>query len=358
MNRPVVRLLAAAAVAVPILAACSGDDDGGADRQEVLTALVDEVYVPGYERVAAAAAGLAEMSASLCDALEDPEALSTAQDGWSELRTAWLLTRAFRFGPAIDQRAMSDIDFAVDTEKVDDLLAGDEPVDEDAVASLGADVRGINAIEHVLFAETPLDERSCEYVESASVALRARADLVLAAWTTADGDEPSFADQLRSPGDGGMYTDVAEAYGDVVNYMMFTLNDIIDLRLGKASGDMSGTPEPEEADPGRAQRGRDDIADLLSSVAAVYGVGADEDQLRLRDAVAEMSDETADALDDEIVAAQAAVDEIPTPLADATDPEPAHAAYEAASTVRVTMQAEVASLLGITLTFGDADGDS
>lgn len=358
MNRALTRVVAIGLVAVPVLAACSGDEGGGADRQEVLDALVDEVYVPGYERVAAGAAGLSERVGTLCDALDDPEAQSAVRDEWSELRRAWLLTRAYRFGPAIDQRAMSDIDFAVDVEKVDDLLSGDEPVDEDAVASLGADVRGLNAIEYVLFGDEPLDDRSCEYVASAAVALQARADLVLAAWTTADGDEPSFADQLRNPGDGGMYADVAEAYGDVVNHIVFTLNDVVDLRLGKASGDVSGTPEPEEVDPGRAQRGREDLADLLAGIAEVYGDEDGDETLRLRDVVAEMSEDTAEALDDEIAEARDAVLNIPDPLADVTDPAPVHSAYETASAIRVTMQAEVASLLGVTLTFGDADGDS
>jgi hypothetical protein len=104
-----------------------------------------------------------------------------------------------------------------------------------------------------------------------------------------------------------------------------------------------------------------DSADMLASVVAVYEGGGgdyDEEAAGLDAVVASMSEDAADALGEQFAAAAAAIDAIPAPLADNTDPAPVHDAYEAVRAAQVTMATEVASLLGVTLTFGDADGDS
>jgi hypothetical protein len=197
---------------------------------------------------------------------------------------------------------------------------------------------------------------------SAAGLLLARAERVLEAWTSSTEDAPSFADQIRDPGaEGGMYADVAEVYGDVVNNMIFALGDVSDRRLGRASGDVTGTPLPAEVDAGPAQRALLDSADMLDGVVEVYegGRGADgDDASGIRAVVASMSADAAEVLDEQFAAAAAAIDSIPAPLAANTDPAPVHAAYEAVRAAQVTMSTEVASLLGVTLTFGDADGDS
>jgi predicted lipoprotein len=257
---------------------------------------------------------------------------------------------------------MSDIDFPVDSAKVDTYLAGDEPVDENGVGSLGADVRGINAIEHVLFGANPTAGRPCEYMVSAAGLVLTGAERVLDAWTSPTDDTPSFAAQISDPGaDGSMYADVAEVYADIVNNIIFALGDVGDRRLGRASGDVTGSPVPAEVDAGRARRALLDTSDILDGVVEVYrgGRGADDDApAGIRAVVASMSEDAAEALDEQFAAAAAAIDAIPAPLADNTDPVPVHDAYEAVRTAQVTMSTEVASLLGVTLTFGDADGDS
>jgi predicted lipoprotein len=197
---------------------------------------------------------------------------------------------------------------------------------------------------------------------SAAGLLLARAERVLDAWTAPTEDAPSFAAQIRDPGaNGSMYADVAEVYTDIVNNMIFALGDVSDRRLGRASGDVTETPSPAEVDAGRAQRALLDSADILDGVVDVYhgGGGADGDaQAGIRAVVASMSEDAAAALDEQFAAAAAAIDAIPAPLAENTDPAPAHDAYEAVRTAQTTMSTEVASLLGVTLTFGDADGDS
>jgi predicted lipoprotein len=220
----------------------------------------------------------------------------------------------------------------------------------------------MNVIEYILFGDDAADARPCAFMVSAAGLVLARAERVLGGWTEADGDTPSFAAQIADPGsDGSMYDDVADVYGDVVNHMIFALGDVGDARLGRASGDVTGTPEPAEVDAGRAQRALLDSADMLDGVVEVYAGGQGEDPddaAGVRAVVASMSEDAAESLDEQFAAAAAAIDAIPAPLAENTDPAPARDAYEAVRAAQTTMLTEVASLLGVTLTFGDADGDS
>ena len=61
-------------------------------------------------------------------------------------------------------RAVSDIGFMVDTDKIDAVLDGNEPTvappfTADSVGAAGADVRGLAAVEHVLFERDPTEAR-------------------------------------------------------------------------------------------------------------------------------------------------------------------------------------------------------
>lgn len=352
--------VAAVTAAVVLIAACGSDDDKGADpaqRQDVLTALTTGVMVPAYQEVATSTSTLVSSVEAACTALGDAAALTAAQDAWSSARGAWLATRAFRFGPATTLRTMSTIDFPIDGSKIDALLAGSEVLTEDSVKALGSDQRGLGGIEYVLFADTEPHDRACSYLEAASQLVADTSAAVLAAWKDGTFSGPSFADQLQHPGEGGgMYANESEVYGDLINSMIFAIADVADARIGRASGDVTGTPEPQDVDSGPARRAIQDAIDVVAGTKALYDGAADG--MGVRDVVATISDETAEAMDANFTTALDALDAIPEPLFTVTDPAPVHAAYEALKAAQVTLRAEIASQLGVTLTFGDADGDS
>jgi predicted lipoprotein len=357
---PMSTRIAALAATALLFTACSSDDDKKADpalRQNVLTALTTEVMVPAYQDVAARASALVSSIEASCATPADAGSLTTAQEAWSSARGAWLATRAFRFGPATTLRTMSTIDFPIDGSKIDALLAGAEVLTEDSVKALGSDQRGLGGIEYALFADEHPDERGCSYLQAASQLVADTSAAVLAAWTDSTFSGPPFADQLQHPGQGGgMYAAESEAYEDLINSMIFAIADVADARIGRASGDVTGTPEPQQVDGGRAHRARQDAIDVVTGTKALYDGSVDGSGVR--DVVAAISDETAKAMDANFSAALAALDAIPSPLSAVTDPAPVHAAYEALKAAQVTLRAEIASQLGVTLTFGDADGDS
>ena len=173
-----VRTLAVAlsfAVAV-VGGACSSDDSGApaepsdADATEVLEVLADDVIIPSYETLVTALDALAGDIDALC-AEPSAAALDAAREAWREVTTAWRGTRAAGVGPAMDRRIAASVGFVARPADIDELLAGTDPVDVAGLASAGAAVKGISALEVALFGEgsdalAEGDPRRCAYLAS------------------------------------------------------------------------------------------------------------------------------------------------------------------------------------------------
>lgn len=318
------------------ITACSGDDasDMGGDtpsRDDVVAAITTDVIVPGYERLAAATGALQTALDDLCAQPGDDQ-LAVAQQAWRDARQAWSETRPYRLGPATDRRAMSRIDFPIDATKITQLLAGTEPVDVTAVGSLGSDQRGLGGIEVALFGDDPTGARPCAYAASA-------AELVAATATTLTDDWAAGVDMGAQ-----------QVVEELVNGTVFALAELSDMRLGPASGSTTGTPTPADVDSGPAHSALDDMLALLDGVDAVV---AGLDPL-----VSAQSAATADRLATQLGKARTYIGLIPAPLATTTDVAATESAYRSTTAALIIARSEVASLLGVTLTLGDADGDS
>lgn len=330
-----------------LIAGCSGADDNlpssvpvvaGVSRDDVMSSLTNDAIVPTFDALAASATSLVTAIEVLCLDPSDAASLTATQVAWRETRLAWNLTRAFRFGPPMELRSMSKIDFPADLDKVTDLLAGRDPVDAESVAALGADKRGLGSIEFVLFGADQVTDRACMFVLSAAGLVAGATSDAALGWRAAElGDTKQFID-------------------DSVNGVIFALVDIGDQRLGKASGAVSGIAEYAEVDSGPAHTSLDEIGSVLDSIDLILHGGPDA--AGLYDLVAIQSAESVDRLASDLSAARAAVTAIPAPLADASDTVLTTAAYEAVRAPLRTVRTETASLLGVTLTLGDADGDS
>ena len=312
-----------------------------------LAAVAADVIVPRYQTFATEADELAGAVDGLC-ATPSPAALEAAQAQWGETRAAWRQTMAFGFGPAMDLRTMSDVDFGTSAGKVEDVVAGTDPVTAEAVGQLGANARGLGAIEQLLFGEdastltSTTGARRCQYAAAASTLVAGAADEVLAGWTS--GAEP-YAEALDD--------DAQASLNDIFNEVIRTLQGVADQKLATALGDRSGEPEPEVADPGPAHRGLDDMLDDLDGVMASY-------EAVLEPGIARQSADAASRTRAELTAGIEALSGVAGPLtaAVADDLDGLTAAQEQLKTAKRTLATEVASLLGLTLTFSDADGDS
>lgn len=355
-------LVAALLAGALVLSACSSGDGGSAtsttteapvpvDVGEVLQGLAQDVIVPSYVALSAALQKLAADTEALCVG-PSKDSLATAQASWTAADLAWQKTRASGVGPALDDRLMSDIGFAARPTVVDDLLESGDPVDAPSIADQGSAARGLYASEILLFGEgsevlaTADGLRRCEYARSVATNAQEAADAVTKQWVDGDATERFVAGL-----DGGPQSTVAL----VLNEVSHRLDELDTMGLR----DMAEAKSAEDLDPSRLGGPADQrLAErkaLFEGISATIGNG----KSGISALVGAHDTGTRDRLlaaNDEASAAMAALPDSVTDAYD--DPAAIKAASEAVAKLKVLVSTEVASKLGVTITFSDSDGDS
>jgi predicted lipoprotein len=354
--------LAVVVCSVPLLGLACGDDEG-ADRDEVVGAMADQVAVPMFEQFSDLALELQSSTTQLC-AAPTQAAVVDARTVLADTRAAWRRSEAVWVGPVMDRRSWSVVDWPVAPDDIEALLADDTlgPLDAEFLATrIGAPLRGLGAIEYILYesgsdtATALADERRCQYLDGLAQVVSNEADAVLSLWTDGDqanGDAVPYRDEFAGTTDRMTATDSID---ELVNSMLSRLEGSVNRELGKALGvgsgpaDTSGIIEGPGAFGVADQQARaEGIRLVLLGPDGVSGLAPllDSD-LRTRLAA------QFDTLD-------AALDTIDPPLVEATtaDPTAVQAAHDAYAELRVAVATEVVSALGVTVSFSDADGDS
>lgn len=355
------RLVAMACAAGLLLFACSSDggSSGGGDaigsseteQQALLAALADDVIIPGYQQLAGDFDALQGAVDDLC-ATPGVETLDATRDAWRTTAGSWQQMRPAATGPAMDDRLMSAIGFAARPETIDELLAGDEPVDEAGLAQTGANVRGLNAVEYALFADdaevlaepgAPGDRR-CQYVSSV-VALSATA-----AHQVSDDWEPYRETFVSSTGS-AIESSLARTLNEVTHRIQeLDERALRDMAAADTYDDLAAARQDGPAAYTLGERKA-----LLLGIAAVLG----DTEEGIAAFVEARSPETADRLVAATEKAVGAFDALPDSVEAAYEDTDAIAeAADAIAELKVVISTEVAAQLGVTVTFSDADGDA
>ncbi|MCC6849157.1 MAG: hypothetical protein IT294_11710 [Deltaproteobacteria bacterium] len=360
-------LRAAAGLGTP-----TGCPTGGSlgPRRTFLRDLASAGAIAGYRALASEAAALEVAVGDLVTA-PGGERLALAQAAWRATRRAWKVTEAFRLGPSEAQRTSARIDWpSANTGQIDAEIAGGGALSSAYLDTLGAQKVGFQAMEYFLF--DPVggvpgavdrllgneDARRRAYLQALATNVRERTEALRDAWEPGGGN---FGDDFVASGIGGStFASLKEAFDEVVNRMIFTAETVEENRLGAPLGVDGGGARPDLVESPRSGDALAGIAANLQGIADVYrGTYTGGQATGLGAQVAPLSA----AIDAEVRAlltdALAAVAAVPEPLADAIvdHREEALAAYEAVQRLRRALTVDVASVLGVKLTFGGNDGD-
>ena len=348
---------------------CGGGGSLG-PRRTFLRDLSNAGAIPSYRVLASNAASL---QIAIEDLVSAPggERLAFAQSAWRATRRAWKETEAFRLGPSESQRTSARIDWpTANTGQIDQEVAGGSALSSEYVDTLGAQKVGFQAMEYFLFDPEGGDAgavnrllgndnaRRRAYLLALSVNIRERTEELRDAWEPTGGN---FGADFVSSGIGGTtFGSLKEAFDEVVNRVVFTAETVEEDRLGAPLGVDGGGPRPDLVESPRSGDSLAGIAANIQGIADVYrGTYEGGQATGLGSQVAPLSaevDAEFRALLDDALAAIAAV---PEPLADAVvnHREEALAAYDAVQALRRALTVDVASVLGVKLTFGGNDGD-
>lgn len=338
-----------------VAGACGGGDPPS--RPDVTAAIADDVVVPSLERLVAATAALVDSTEALC-AAPDAATVATARDRLAAARDAWSRNDALTFGPVEDRHSSAVIDWPVDAADIESLIA-DTAVELDLERlgrRIGADQRGLGAIDHVLgpptdtdalLAALDADPRRCDFLVGVAVVAAEEAALLPDDWTVDFEDEGPYRDTFSAVDGGGV--------DQVVNRAILVLEAMTDRELGAALGAFEDDADPEAIVEGPAGLGVADLDHRLEGVRTVVIGTGDVDGLAPL-----LGDDLTGRLRRQFDAAALAIDALDPPLRAAVenDATTVAAAREAIKAVQVTVATEVVSMLGVTIGFSDADGDS
>ena len=340
----------------------SGDTGSGVDVpvDELLDTLATGVIVPAYTELVASLDGLTAALDGLC-ATPSPAALDAARTAWDTAAQAWQATRPVGVGPAMDRRLMSTVWYPIRPDDVDELVAGTEPITPESLDDGSATARGLAAVERLLFEPDVSDQglttgpaggRRCTYAAAATTLAGTASREVLGDWTGETG-APPYTEVFAAGVDGDPQASLAV----LVNELAHSLQTIDDqglrgIALAEAPDDL-----PENQQDGPAGHRVADLQALLGSVrTTIEGPSGDDG---LGSLVASRSTDTADRLDEALAAASSTVGELPGSVPETLDrPDDLAAAAEDAAALKVVFSTETASVLGVTIGFSDADGDS
>jgi predicted lipoprotein len=294
----------------------------------------------------------------------DADHLDAAQQAWLDLRAPWKRLLALPFGPIVDEGFDTAIDFwPARPSSIEGGLAtgASDQADLDA---LGVASKGLPAIEYLLWdpiggdvavlalytaAEGPA---RCAHVELLAADVALRLDEFAAAW-----DADGFAGELEQAGSSERFPTLALAIDELLNAMIAGLHDLDERKLTKPLGALSGAPQPDLLESRFSDRSLLDARDALEGFARAYLGSGDAPGLTV--VVAGESATVDQRVRDALAAAEQALADVPEPLRQAIvdDPERVAVAEHAVHELRIVLTAEVASLLGVTVSLSDNDGD-
>ena len=306
-------------------AASTSTSGGPTDRISVVTAAATKVIAPAYRAFAEAAAKLDSATAT-CN-------VERSREAWRDTRVAYMRTIAAQgIGPAKEQRLLPAVDFwPADPAGIEAYVAGPGPFTLEAVAAVGARLRGLHALEVLLFGQGFFDQRRCQVANLVSVLVRQAADNVAKAWADL---APRYGSQDRALDD--LVSSATGAIG-------FVEGELLGMPYGLRRG--------ASVNPALV-RGRNTLADatgVMEGVAALLDAGV----------APLVSPDLAARVRSSMTNAIAAIKGVPSPLelAIVNERPKVLAGSQAGKAAEQLLATEVTSVLGITLGFNPNDGD-
>lgn len=335
-------------------------------RSEVLVSATDTLIVPRFREVAQKMGALQISLNALCDS-PSQERLDEARGTWREARVPWMCSQAMWFGPIMDRRSRSYVDWApIEPERIERMLEKRDTVDAKYLREyLASTQRGLGAVEYVLFEDdsavlSKLSRENsirCQYLVALGDLVADETAGALADWTGNNADGLSYAEYFNGTADDSLIG--KSALNELIRTSVFMSRTITDMRLGKALGVDGITADPDALLGGDGHRMVADMRNQVLGMRDVYLGGDSDSGLGVSALARGLSGETDQRMRTAFENALQAIDELEEPLRETiqSDPQAALNAHAALKQMQLTLSTDIVSLLDVTVGFADTDGD-
>jgi predicted lipoprotein len=342
------------------------------DRKKLLTDTASLVIAPRFSALFAEAARLESALKAFCQTPQEPT-LQEARAVWSAFRGAWKQLEVVGFGPMMELRLRSFLDWwPVNLSGIEQEIAGTAVLDEKMILDTGAGKRGMGALESLLFvpeeaigvtvsrfSQGEAGLRRCAYLLAISAVMTKKAEEASKSWAIGGAYFQSFVEAGRGS---TVFLSEQAAFDAMINQMISLIDGIVENKLGVPLGKKSGTPRPESVEAQRSSRSIEDLRDSLRGLAALFIVREESEGLisSIRGLLLSRNQTALESkIRNEIAAFDRALAAISSPLhlAIAQETAAVDAAWEAARQLRLTLSVDLTAVLGTVVNFTDNDGD-
>jgi predicted lipoprotein len=325
------------------------------DRSEVLRSIAREVVTPEVRRMQDRSRALESATRAFADA-PSAEGLRAARLAWKDAAVAWKRVSALPRGPQGEGEALANAYyFPARAAALDALIVDERPVSAARVQELGADVKGLFGLEWLLFdrkgstsAPAPARVTGASGDSARSLALALAADVGRLAGDVlrdlgADGE--SLAEDFAQGGQGTL--------DRLVNQMVEASETLVEKRLSLVLWmDRVNRLQPGDVEGYSSGTSHELSLALVEALQSLYRGGL----VTLAEAAAPA---IAESVGRAFEGAVRSLRELRLPLEDVVQSERQRleVALNATKELEIALKAELASALGVTLTFSSLDGD-
>lgn len=338
------------------------------DRSDLLENVASEIIVPSYAALQQAVDAL-DAAVEAFAANPTAATLADAQAALKSARLAWQDASLFQFGPAESVGLRASLNtYPVDVEQVEANVASSDYIlgavqnrDAAGLPTLGYLLHGVGTTDEEIvaaYAEAPDAAARAAYLQDNVAFVADAVNATAEAWS----DGGDYLDMFLSETNAGV--DVGSSLGMLINAFVLHYERFIrDGKIGIPAGVRSaGVPRPTSVEAYYGGYSAELAAASLRAARRLFlgdasdglaGTGLD-DYLRSLDA-----EPLATQITTEFDEAIAAVDALDDPLAEQIerDNDPVLAAFQEMQDSVVLLKADMTSILGVTITFQDNDGD-
>lgn len=280
-----------------LLSGCGQKSD---DSQALLSQTANQVIVPLYREFNEQSQTLVTQTQAFCaDSEQTAQALANVQQQWRETMAAWARVQPIRFGPVDQGNWRWKIQFWPDRKditrkKVEALIASDDELTAERVASASVPVQGLVALEYLLFDPRgsavegyQQNARRCELLLATAERVEQVSATVLNEW------RDDYAKSFSSPGEGNSrYPELQTTLADLISSLVVGAEVVKLNKLGlpMATGKGAGYAKPYRLEAWRSQYSLELMkasTETLKSLYQAEGVFGLADYLRTRPEVDE-----------------------------------------------------------------------
>ena len=346
------------------------------NRQGLLQNIGNNIIIPSYNNLVNSATNLHNACITF-NSNPNQVNLDSLQSKWRQTASAWKKCEVFRFGPSaeIGQSYYANIDtYPNNSTDIENNLFTASTIDSTFIANKGTSVKGLPALEYLLFDRTNgdsyilnkftgvdyLTQKRKEYLSALTINIKGKTKALYNSWITSNGNY--ITTFIANDGNG-----LSSSIGYLVNELSYLIeimkNDKLNVPLGSKN---SGVAQPNAVEAAQSESSINHLKDNLNSIENAYlGNGSIKtDSTGFDDLLKYLAVKSNDTLLTQKIKLQfanthAAINAIEAPMQNAVtnNPKSLQTASEELKKLLALFKIDMATALGITITFNLNDGD-